>query len=257
VLRELHGPPDPRELVASYRYDWGTGEIVRAGDPDDVEAIFANAANGYPPGLDLARAVVMRELDRGEERPVLAAFDHAYTDREGGVYPGTTLFDAWKSKGTIEMPDVDVLGLVHDVLDEWQRWKAPVSAADHGSLYQEVERLFRRARDYREPREVLADTYLIGEPVDRRGYGDVLTNLQALWAVRDGRVAAVAQELPGAAGWTAFLVDWIERCKSDPDRWNAGRQRAYALGRDAERVRAALVEAMEEVGVLDEGGATR
>ena len=52
-------------------------------------------------------------------------------------------------------------------------------------------------------------------------------------------------------------MEWVESCKSDADRWNAGRQREFALSQDGERVKALLVEAMEEVGVLGEAGAAR
>ena len=51
------------------------------------------------------------EVARAEERSALAAFGPAYTDRNGNVYPGVTLYDAWASGPEIEMPDVDVLGV--------------------------------------------------------------------------------------------------------------------------------------------------
>ena len=106
-----------RRLAPSYRYDWGSGEIRRTRDPGDPERVFENALGGYAPGADLVEAIAERALDDGAERAALAAFGHAYTDREGGVFP-FTIYDAWSSGEEIEMPDIDNLGIAHDLLDE-------------------------------------------------------------------------------------------------------------------------------------------
>ena len=79
-----------------------------------------------------------------------------------------------------------------------------------------------------------------------------MTNLQALWADRRASVAGLGSELPGGPGWKDYLAAWVERCQAEPGLWNAGRQREFGLAQDAERVRAILVEALEEVGALAE-----
>jgi signal transduction histidine kinase len=67
--------------------------VVRLRDPDDAAALFENALAGAPPDTDLVEAYVERALDDGAQQAALAAVAHAYTDRDGNVYEGLTLYD--------------------------------------------------------------------------------------------------------------------------------------------------------------------
>ena len=251
MRRVLLGKPAARALRSTWRYDWGSGAIQRTGDPDDPEVVFANANAGYHPDLDLARAFVLQALDGGHERKALAAFGHAYTDRDGNVYPGLTLYDAWRSGETIEMPDVDTLGIVHDVLDEWTRWKAPVPGSEHGALYGRIQELFQDAHRYRTLREALALCLFIPDPVVPEGYESLVGNLHALWAAHDSDPATLAAHLPDARGWEGYLDEWVRRCKSDGPVWDAGRWQRRELSQAAEAVRRALSRAMQANGAVE------
>jgi hypothetical protein len=250
VYAETMPPVDPRSVRASWRYEWGTGEIVRTGDPDDPETVFANAFHGYPPGLDLAHALALRALDRGDERVLMHALAHAYTDRGGGVYPGITLYDAWDSLLEIEMPDVDALGFVHEVLDDWKTWWAPIPSSEHESLYKMIAEHFERARKYRSLREAVADAFLVSAPVARYGFEAQRTNLHALWAEHGSDPAMLAPVLPGAEDRERFIGDWIARCKQEAALWRKGRMRENQLRTDAEAVRESLVGALRAAGAL-------
>jgi len=247
---ELLPPEDPREIACGWAWDWSVGELRRV-EGDETARVFENALRGHPPDLDLARAIVIGRLDRGEERTALLAFSHAYADREGNVYPGVTLYDAWNSGRTIEMPDVDTLGIVHTVLDEWRKWKAPVPASKHDSLYAEVEELFQDAHRYRALREALAEAYLVGTPPARDGYGPNLVRFHALWLEHEGSVEALAEELPDADGWEKYLKAWVAKCNRDPDRVEEARTRQGWLDEGGRRVRACLEFVMRELGTLD------
>src|SRR5690606_37332929 len=115
-----------------------------------------------------------------EQRVALAGFAHAYTDREGNVFP-LSLYDAWSSGLEIEMPDVDALGIAHEVLGETTRWKAPIPAAQHDELYALISERFQAARPYRGLREALAACWLAAEPVLWDGFGETAPELHALW----------------------------------------------------------------------------
>jgi len=204
-----------RALKPAYRYHWGRGRIERVGDPDDPERVFHNAFYGLPPGFDLAEAVVESILDDGEERAVHHAFSHLYADRQGRVYPGITLYDAWCSDQTMEMPDVDTLGIVHTVLDEWSEWKAPVpSGSKQRSLYEQVGELFTTAHRHRGLRVALARTWASGRPVLRDGYAPSLNAFHLVWEEAGSDPLILAEDLPSERRWAR----WIEKAQKRAER---------------------------------------
>lgn len=244
LVKDVRKQPDPRAPVLVCDYDWGSGRVVRNGDRDDRETIFQNALRGVPPDADLARALVLKALDHPDERKLQGAFSHAYTDREGNVYP-LSLFEMWATGETIEMPDVDTLGIVHEVLDEWRRWSAPVDAAEHGSLYKVIGELFLTCKRSRELRQVLADLYFLPSTT-LAGYEKQLLNLQALLASVDSDVARLAPLLPDGKKWESFLTELVARCQKDYKLFGLGRRRASQLRLDALALRKVLGAALDE-----------
>ncbi|MCC6406423.1 MAG: hypothetical protein IT453_04610 [Planctomycetes bacterium] len=238
-------------LDAAFRYDWARREIVRSGDPEAPERIFTNGLAGFRPRHDLALAIVERTLDRGDEAKTLAAFGHAYTDRAGAVYPGLTLYDAWSSGTELEMPDVDVLGVVHDVLDDWKTWKAILPASQHAAIYDAVGKLFLRARDYRSLRSALAWTYLSGSVALADAYVGHRLRLHGLWESVASMPAELAPKLPDAAGRQDYLVAWSDAFDKDPKLVPRAQARLAELDRDAARVRATLTRIVLATGALE------
>lgn len=248
LLEEVRKEPDARAPVLAFDYDWGQARVVRCGDPAEPEAVFHNALLGLPPRADLARALVLATLDGPEAskgRKLQAAFSHAYTDRGGNVYP-LSLFEMWATGETIEMPDVDTLGIVHDVLDQWNRWVAPVDGSQHDALYEVIGELFLACRRWRELRMALADLLLAPGMTPRPGYETQVLNLQALWAGHDSTPTELAKVLPDSAGFEAFLTELVERCKRDFRFYGQGRRRAALLRQDGVALRIALGVALEE-----------
>jgi len=245
VLGGVRGEPDPRAPRLAFDYDWGRATVVRLGDPDEPEAVFQNALHGLPPLADLARARVLAALDHPAERKAQAAFQHAYTDRDGGVYP-LPLFEMWATGETIEMPDVDTLGIVHDVLNEWHRWIAPVPSTQHDGLYKLLGEIFQAVKRSRELRYTLADLYLSPAPPLRKGYETNAQNLQALWAGLDSEPAKVGAALPDGKGWESFLSELVGKCQADYKYYGQGRRRAAQLRVDAMELNKALGGALDQ-----------
>ena len=233
-----------RRLASAWRYDAGTRTLRRRADWKDGERVLLNALRGFPPDLDLAEALVERALDDGAEQKALAAFAHAYTDRAGGVYPCVTLYDAWASGAEIEMPDVDTLGIVHDVLGDWKRWVAPVTQQD--SLYETIGALFQPAHHHAGLRRALAWCYLDGDAVLRDGYAGALDNLHALWDEHRSDPAELAPKLPAAKDWSAFLEGWTKRCHAEGELYQRGRVRHATLANDARAVQATALRVLTE-----------
>ncbi|MEM7311011.1 MAG: hypothetical protein AAF682_30355, partial [Planctomycetota bacterium] len=240
-----------RRLRSAWSYDWATGMLSRGADVEDPERIFENALAGFPPEADLAEALVLRTLDTGEARLALGAFAHAYTDRQGNVFP-CSLYEAWSSGVEIEMPDVDTLGIVHDALDEWRKWKAPVAPSKHKSLYGTIGDVFAEARRYRGLREALASVYLTGEPVMRDGYGESRIRFHSLWDKHRSVPPPVGDALPrDPEEWTDFLAEWATTVQRDRELRAAGKRRGEQLAADGARVRATLVWVLEQLGAFE------
>lgn len=235
-------------FASAWRYDYGSRELRRAKSWKDPERIFANGLRGISPDHDLARALVELALDDGSQRKSLGSFDHAYTDRDGNVYPGITLHDAWASGREIEMPDVDALGIVHDVLGDWTTWKAPVPSAQHDALYDRVGELYAPAHVHRTMRHALAACYLEGSPADCEGYETYLDNLHTLWEDCSSTPEALTKRLPSPEVRAEFFAAWTKTCFEKGELFQAGLARRKTLTADGQAVRALLLRLLEEFG---------
>ena len=237
-------------LRPAYIYDWHARAVVRIDDPEDPDRIFHNALSGMPPGFDLARAQALKELDRGHDEALLKAFANTYTDRDGKLYPNITLYDTYGSGMVMEMPDIDTLGIIHVVLNDWETWTDPVSGTEQKSLYTRIGKLFNEARSYREPRESAVDCLLSADPIPRKGYHSLHGNFQALWAANDYDVAKVGDILPDSEGWERYIKKWVKRCK-DQATWDKGLDYRKELEESEKALRAALVDALREAKALE------
>ena len=234
---------------SAWRYDWGSRRVLRTAPLEDPERTLVNALAGVPPHLDLAEALVLRVLDDGSEQEALAAFGHAYTDREGNAYPGLTLYDAWTSGEKMEMPDVDNLGIVHTLIGKKKRWQAPVRASQQDDLYEAVGELLTPARDHRALRTALARTYLLGRPALRDGYEFLPDRLHAMWAEVDSDLEEMLDSLPDSDEVERFLGKVARRIERSEKRVAAGRARREQLERDAYAVREVALRVLGEHGV--------
>jgi hypothetical protein len=207
----------PRRLTSGYAYDWGSERVVRLPGWDDARRELHNAAQGFAPDLDLAEAIALAALDDGRERRTLAVFEHRYTDRDGNVYPGVSLFTAWGSGLEIEMPDVDTLGILHSLFEKYPRaWKAPVPGSEHKAFYAKLEGVYLPAKRHRALCEALARSYL--SPAPELWFGFTPAHhlpLQSFWEQRRSDLGQVAEALPDSAGWEAFLSDLTRRTNKD------------------------------------------
>jgi len=253
---QILGAIPPRALQSAWEYDYATRELRRLPGENEPERIFANGLLGMPPQWDLAEALVERTLDDGSLQQTFQAFAHAYTDRSGGVYPGITLYDAHASRADIEMPDVDCLGVIHELLGDWDTWKSMVPEAQHASLYARVGDLFRDAHHHRGLRHNLARTYLCAATELRDGYENHLDRFHALWESAHSDPNELAPLLPNPSGWYDFLQGWSDELEGDLMKFLKGVNRHYTLERDENGVRAALYRVLGDYGAYERLAAT-
>ncbi|MCK6445963.1 MAG: hypothetical protein L6Q99_06170 [Planctomycetes bacterium] len=235
--RELLGPIAPRRAVSGWTYDYGRREVQRLPNEREPWRIFENALLGLPPYWDLVEALVEAKLDDGAHQKVLAAFGHAYTDRVGGVYPTITLYDAWISRAPIEAPDVDTLGIMHDVVGDWQTFQSIVPESQHEGLFGRIGGLVMPAYHHRSLRHALARTFVCGSTELRDGYQQHQDNFHGLWESVSSDPGALAAVLPADAQWSEFLTGLSERAGADELFALRGLRRRDTLDRNGDEVR--------------------
>ena len=238
-------------LSTAWRYDWGTRTVVRSAEFQSPEHVFQLALAGLPPQSDLAIALIERALDSGEEQVALGAFGHAYTDREGWVFPGLTLYDAWCSGQEIEMPDVDNLGLVHTITGKRGRWKAPIPASEHDPLYELVGEHFERVHRYRGLRSALAQSYLTGSARLEAAYLPHLLRLHGLWEQCESDPSKLAPLMPSSEDSAKYLQGVAKKFDKDGKKVGAAKNRWATLDADAQKVRGLLQQILQESGAFD------
>ena len=240
----------PRRMRPAWEYDWAEQRVVRTAEIADPERMFENALAGLPPRLDLAEALVLAMLDDGELLETHRAFGHAYTDRSGWAYP-VTLYTAWCSGESLEMPDVDTLGIVHTLDDEWRRWKAPVSPYKLDDLYERIGEHFQDARRHRGLRVALARTFLVGSPDMRDGYDTHLLTMHALWNEHESTPPELAGELPEVKDWAKFLERWAKRVAKDEDLAEMAVYRRDLLDWEGYQVRNLMIGVLRDTGAFE------
>jgi hypothetical protein len=165
-----------------------------------------------------------------------------------------TLYDAHSSalayQVTVEMPDVDTLGIVHDLLGDWDTWKAPVPGEQHDALYGRLTELLRPLLHHRGLCTNLARTYLCGNAELRDRYMHNLDNFHALWESVASDPAALQAKLPDEAGWHDFLQGWDDTLAANPEILYRGTSRHATLDRETHRVRATLLRLLDEYGAI-------
>jgi hypothetical protein len=166
------------------------------------------------------------------------------------VYPGVTLYDAQASLTQIEMPDVDALGIVHELLGDWQTWTPPVPGELQASLYAQIGDLFRPLLHHRGLRASLARAYLCGNAELRDNYRFNLDNFHALWESVASDPATLRERLPDEAGWHDFLQGWSDSLVENTELYLKGTSRHATLDRDAQSVRATLLRLLDEYGAI-------
>jgi hypothetical protein len=213
--------------------------------------IFQLALAGRVPDSDLAQAIVASRLDRGGQRVAHQAFAHAYSDRAGKALSGVTLYDAWGSGLEMEMPDVECLGIVHEVLGDWKSWVAPVPPTQHDELYARIGEVYLDLRAEREMGQALAATYLQAEPPLAATYLAHRGRMHALWAQVGCNPSVLVEDIPVTD--EELETFWTVRGKaldSDLALWQAGSVRRAALEADAVKVRETLVWVMRKMDLI-------
>lgn len=206
------------DLHAAVVYDWGSGTIVAAPRPPGDDELFANFVRGYPPAIDHAVARLCKALDDDPAMRRLADyFAHLYADRDGAVFAGVTLFDAWSSGRVVEMPDTDAIAFGRRVL-QTSAFTAPLPAdRRRDRLYEKVRVAFAAYREYRSLRCAAAAAFAIATPRIDKAYAPLVDRCHWLWVQCGGDVARFAERLHQTSERADLLQEIDAAIKSSVD----------------------------------------
>jgi hypothetical protein len=247
VRQQFPPPKAPAELHAAFVYDWREGRIA-ALPPPRAESRFAALLAGCAPGADAAVAALLLLFDRDDEqRRVGAWFEQLYADRDGHVFEGITLYEAWYSGAVVEVPDVDAIAFARRVL-RTQSFVSPIpDGRRRERLYRQIRDAFGRYREYRTLREVAATTFVLASPGVDPVYQPLIDRLHFLWARTGFDPERVAQKLN--AGDRSELLLVIDDALAAGSEAAALRDQASALlATTASLVRAAALDELRKAG---------
>ncbi|MEM9802516.1 MAG: hypothetical protein AAGA20_19465 [Planctomycetota bacterium] len=256
TYEKLVGDRHDRAFRPAFEYDWARGTVVKLGEWDDPARIAYNAARGFSPYADLVEALVEMEIDGGEVRTEAQAFAHAYSDRSGRAFRTITLYDAWSSGSEIEMADVECLGILHDIEDDWRTFIAPVPESKHRRLYDKIGEHFANLRKYRALRAAVARSYLIAEPRLPVGYGPSL-RLHGFWELRSSDPEAMAKDLPSNDDWAKWFDERAAEADDDPEVVARARARMASLQASRDWARRTFHGILREYGAFGDDASDR
>lgn len=234
--RGMAPQPVTADLTVGVVYDWSTATIVQASTALTDEHVFTNLVNGHLPGSDEAMAIVLAALDGdAEQKRNATLFGHLYADRDGRVFAGITLYDAWNSGKQIEMPDTDAIAFARQILGT-SSFSAPLPAdRRRDRLYAKMREAFATHREYRSLRNALAATFSTAAPKLDPAYESLVPRCHWLWAQCDDDLPRMAERLRRTADRTALLQEVDAAMATDA---SAGVRRAQDLADLATHLRA-------------------
>jgi len=236
ATHKIAGMPFLPDLHCAVVYDWSIGKAVRTGAVLGDDERFANYVHGYTPGADEAVAQALEVLDTDPlQRKLGAYFEHLYADREGRVFEGVTLFDAWHSGIVVEMPDTDAIAWARLILDT-QSFVSPIPADRRRErLYARIKEGFADHREYRTLRLAAAAALVAAEPRIETTYEPLCRRSHWLWQKCEYQPKALAARFARTPDRTTLLREVDAAIEAEPDVIDSTRQ---ALRATAEFLRA-------------------
>lgn len=251
TFKRVAGGTLKRNLTPSVVYDWASGKIVTVAPWDDPERIAMTAAAGFTPYTDLVEAWVTKALDDRSMAEHAKAFGHAYSDRNGRAFKELTLYDAWSSGAELEMPDVECLGIIHALDDDWKTYVAPVPPRQHQKLYSKIAAHFGDYRKYRGLRDAAARSYIQSSPKLPRGYAIAMERLHGFWESVGSDPMKLALELPDSKGWEEWFNKKGAQVDGNGDLVGRRRGRIKALKDSEAWARRTFYGILREYGAFD------
>ena len=234
------------DLHKAVFYDWGRARVVRRGSPLSPEESIANLLAGYPPGADEALAGILAILDRNpDQRPIAAYVEHLYADLSARVYQGITIYEAWYSQQTMDVPDVDAIPFARQIL-RTNAYRSPIPKGPRRTqLYQQISQAAFEHRLYRTLREVAAAAFLSAEPRMDPVYGQLASRFHYLYATLDFEPQKLAEHMAQVGDRETLLEQADQVVETNPKAWEAREAMKQNLVNMREKLHRMVVRILE------------
>lgn len=202
------------DLHKAIWYEWVTGRIVRRDKPLSKREVMENIFHGYPPGSDDTLAHLLKKFDNDPKMQRMGQYlGNLYADLGAQVFEGITLYEAWYSGETIDVPDVDAIPFERKIL-KTRRFKSPIPAGKRRTdLYKKIRDKAFEYRKYRTLREAAAAAFLRADPQMDPMYKLLVPRFHYLYVVLDDDTDAVARLLRNVPNRNILIQRVDERIK--------------------------------------------
>ncbi|RMH01150.1 MAG: hypothetical protein D6702_12185 [Planctomycetota bacterium] len=233
-------PPD-RDRI--WEWDPGRRLLLRPRRPAQPEQRLARMFAGDWPDPSRLTALAEAALQGDSPAdPVADYFRHHYRDREGRVFAGIRLVDAWNSGRKIEVSDVEAVAFLRLIQDRGDV-RSPIPARLHDPIYRRIAAAYAAWREAAELRRALAVRLCSDREPPRPVYSALSEAIDSAW-VRLGhdpaRASALLARHPDRRSFFAAIQDLPEEEIAPPE------DRAGLAG----FLRWAVEEACREEGLL-------
>lgn len=244
---------DPAPYLERVRYDFATNDVVDLGVTPTVDQEFWDLLAGNVEDTDLLVAWLMKQWDFDAKLDPLADFfGHVYCDRLGAAFKHVTIYDAFRSGATVEMPDADVIAFARHILDD-DSFVSPIPPdRKQQKLYESIKQSFVKLRDHRTLVESAARVFVNDEAPLRSELEGLRLRLIYLFEDNGSDPARIAKALAATKTRDGFIeaMDKIKDTKRE--RWDA-HLIEWPKRRQTTRWAVALAtqEVLKEVGYLE------
>ncbi len=242
-------PPPP----GRWRWDPGRDALIRPAQPSAPEEDLLAALRGQWPPDGRVQAWALGALDAHPDRnPVADYFEHAYRNREGGIYSGIRLWDVWDSGRTFEVSDVEAIAWLRTIGQDGAT-VSPIPAARHPQIYARIKASFAEWRDYWTLRQALAVRMLAPWEHPDALFAGATATLDEAWLQCEHdpeRMNALLAAHPGRDAFFQAVAAESARLRALPEApaaWSAG---AAARSGLSARIAEAALQAVREEGLL-------
>lgn len=243
-------PPPPAGL---WSWDPGRDALIRPqqtpGRDQEVQAALQGA---WPPDGRM-RAWALGALDAQPElNPVADYFEHAYRNREGGVYAGIRLWDVWDSGRTFEVSDVEAIAWLRSVGGD-AATVSPIPASRHLQIYARIKESFAAWREHWALRQALAARMISPWTQPEALYVGATDALDTAWVLCEhdpDRMNALLAAHPGRDAFLQAVAAEAARVRGLPEApasWTAGWEARASL---SAAISAAAMATLREEGLL-------
>lgn len=243
-------PPLP---VEQWSWDPGRDALVPPQQPPGLDQEVLAALHGHWAPDEHLRAWALGALDAQPDlNPVADYFEHAYRNREGGVYSGIRLWDVWDSGRTFEVSDVEAIAWLRNVGGD-SATVSPIPAASHPQIYARIKESFAGWREHWALRQALAARMLSPWTQPDAIFAGAVATLDAAWVLCEHDPERMNVRLAANPSREAFLqavateAAQIRALPEPPSSWTAGWEARASL---AAVIAEAALTTLREEGLL-------